>query len=91
MLGGKLPAFLTALGAVEVLLVSDTRVGAISFCAKLKLVSTGVTSSEIFGLMCNCSWRLRYSNPNNLKIKSTAFEFRFKTIQDALYNVYGKN
>ena len=28
---------------------------------------------------------------SNLKIKSTAFEFRFKTIQDALSNVYGKN
>ena len=28
---------------------------------------------------------------SNLKIKSTEFEFRFKTIQDALSNVYGKN
>jgi len=28
---------------------------------------------------------------SNLKIKSTEFEFRFKTIQDALANVYGKN
>ena len=28
---------------------------------------------------------------SNLKIKSTEFEFRFKTIQDALSNIYGKN
>lgn len=28
---------------------------------------------------------------SNLKIKSTEFEFRFKTIQDALINIYGKN
>ena len=28
---------------------------------------------------------------SNLKIKSTEFEFRFKTIQDALTNIYGKN
>jgi uncharacterized protein (TIGR01777 family) len=28
---------------------------------------------------------------SNLKIKSTAFEFRFKNIHDALSNVYGKN
>ena len=71
--GGKLPDFLTAFGEVEfvLLLVSETKAGAISFCAKLKLESTGVTSSVIFGLICNCSWRLRYSKPSNLNIKST--------------------